>query len=222
MIIEPKIKEIYKKIQKRLFYMIPEKWDRIYLYASIFEEKLQEKGEMFFYYFPKGFLRKKPINVYEVPSRFNIDEEDYIKLAKSLFKEIKKLRELSIELGEKEWSNLTIVIENFKFRVEYSYDSLSSTEFSNYERHLIWRYKYLKTPIESFSRQDKAIIERYIINDISIKKQNKKVYEEPIYAKPVPNIIDYDTEKIDIENKKEYIEKNKGRSQILNFKTDIN
>lgn len=27
-------KEIYKEIQRRLFYIIPEKWESIYLYAS--------------------------------------------------------------------------------------------------------------------------------------------------------------------------------------------
>ena len=30
-----KIKEMYEDIQRRIFYMIPEKWDKMYLYASI-------------------------------------------------------------------------------------------------------------------------------------------------------------------------------------------
>ena len=32
-----KIKEIYEDIQKKIFYMIPEKWDELYLYASVIE-----------------------------------------------------------------------------------------------------------------------------------------------------------------------------------------
>ena len=32
-----KIKEIYEDIQKRLFYMIPEKWDKLYLYSSVID-----------------------------------------------------------------------------------------------------------------------------------------------------------------------------------------
>ena len=219
MIIEPEIKNIYKEIQKKLFYMIPEKWDKIYLYASILEEKNQkEKGEMFFYYFPKGILRKKPINVYEVPSRFSIDDDDYLKLADALFAEIKKLRKLCIKSGDEPWSSLNICIENFKFRVEYDYEDLNHSGFSNYERHLIWRYKYLGVPLESYSKQDRNIIEKYMMSDISLKKQGKKVYEEAIYEKPVPNIIDYDREKYESENSQENIEENKGRSQILDFK----
>ena len=33
-----KIKEIYEDIQKKLFYMIPEKWDKLYLYSSVLDE----------------------------------------------------------------------------------------------------------------------------------------------------------------------------------------
>lgn len=32
---------IFDEIQKKLFYMIPEKWEAIYLYASIVEEDLK-------------------------------------------------------------------------------------------------------------------------------------------------------------------------------------
>ena len=32
-----KIKEIYEDIQKKLFYMIPEKWESLYLYSSVID-----------------------------------------------------------------------------------------------------------------------------------------------------------------------------------------
>ena len=49
-----KIKEIYEDIQKKIFYMIPEKWDELYLYASVIERFGSiETGELFFYYIPK-------------------------------------------------------------------------------------------------------------------------------------------------------------------------
>ena len=64
-----KIKEIYENIQKKLFYMIPEKWENLYLYASIIDKpKEQSTGELFFYYVPKSILKKNPVNVYEIPS----------------------------------------------------------------------------------------------------------------------------------------------------------
>ena len=95
MIENSEIKGVYSEVQKQLFYLIPEKWDRIYLYASILE-KMEglETGELFFYYFPKGILKKNPVNVYEIPNKFSLNEDEYIKLVEKLYKEIKKIREI--------------------------------------------------------------------------------------------------------------------------------
>ena len=89
-----KIKEIYEDIQKKIFYMIPEKWDELYLYASVIERFGSiETGELFFYYIPKGILRKNPINVYEIPAKFNLEEAEYLRLVDLLYSKIKELRE---------------------------------------------------------------------------------------------------------------------------------
>ena len=59
MITNSRIREIYTEIQKQLFYMIPEKWDKVYLYASVLERPNHlETGEMFFYYVPRGVLKR--------------------------------------------------------------------------------------------------------------------------------------------------------------------
>lgn len=88
------IRKRYEEIQRKLFYMIPEKWDEVYLYASVVERLgALETGELFFYYIPRGLIRRKPVNVYEIPSKFNIDEEEYMKLVDILYKNIKELRE---------------------------------------------------------------------------------------------------------------------------------
>ena len=56
--------------------MIPEKCDEVYLYATVIvDDENEESGEMFFFYYPKGIIRKRPVNVYEIPSRFNIEEK---------------------------------------------------------------------------------------------------------------------------------------------------
>ena len=114
-----KIKEIYEDIQKKIFYMIPEKWDELYLYASVIERFGSiETGELFFYYIPKGILRKNPINVYEIPAKFNLEEAEYLRLVDLLYSKIKELREefKKIEKG-RTWSNLTISIKNIKIDV---------------------------------------------------------------------------------------------------------
>ena len=49
MINTPEVRKIYANLQKQLFYLIPEKWDKIYLYASVSEQILNiETGELFF------------------------------------------------------------------------------------------------------------------------------------------------------------------------------
>ena len=212
-----KIRERYEEIQRKLFYMIPEKWDEVYLYASVIERlgSLQT-GELFFYYIPKGLLKRKTINVYEIPSKFNIDEEEYMKLAQILYRNIKELREEFKKSEQKVWSNLTIIIKKSKFRVEYNYDDLQKSLYNNYEKHIIWRYKYLKQGIECRNKEERNILLRYLngAKQLSIEE----VYEEGVYIKNIKNIVDYETAGYESIQNVEYVSsKNEQstRNQIL-------
>ena len=188
MITDSKIKEIYTQIQKQLFYMIPEKWDKVYLYSSVLERPNHlETGEMYFYYVPKGVLKKKPVNVYEIPNKFNIDEEEYYKLADKLYAEIKKLRNMHIKLGEEKWYSIVISIANFKFDVEYNYEDINDSRFNSYERHIIFRYKYLGFPITSYTKKEKRVIQEYL-QECKYNKEKTKVYTEPMYEAPFKTI----------------------------------
>ena len=186
---------IFGEIQKKLFYMIPERWESIYLYASIIEEDLKKPvGEMYFYYVPKGILKRKPVNVYQIPGMFNIDEESYNELIQKLYLNIKELRELHRQIKEQLWTNLTISIKDSKFKVEYAYDDLGrNAEFSPYERHIIWRYKNLEENLELQTKEEQNIIERYLNSElIQFERENNETYLEGIYKNPVHNIIDYE------------------------------
>ena len=188
MITDSKIKEIYTQIQKQLFYMIPEKWDKVYLYSSVLERPNHlETGEMYFYYVPKGVLKKKPVNVYEIPNKFNIDEEEYYKLADKLYAEIKKLRNMHIKIGEEKWYSIVISIANFKFDVEYNYEDINDSRFNSYERHIIFRYKYLGFPITSYTKKEKRVIQEYL-QECKYNKEKTKVYTEPMYEAPFQTI----------------------------------
>lgn len=186
---------IFAEIQKKLFYMIPEKWDAIYLYASIVEDAFKKPvGEMYFYYLPKGILKRKPVNVYEIPGMFNIDEESYNSIIQGLYLDIKNLREVHREIKSELWTNLTITIKNFQFKIEYGYEDLKqNSEFSPYERHIIWRYKNLEIDPSLQTKEEKNIIERYLNSElIQLERENNDVYVEGIYKQPVHNIIDYE------------------------------
>lgn len=188
-----KVKEIYGAIQRKLYYMIPEKWDKLYLYSSVIDkEDGKQTGELYFYYIPRGILKKKPVNVYEIPTKFNIDESEYVKFVKNLYNDIKQLREeFKKTTLDEMWSNLTISIENLKFKVEYCYEDLLNSYFDNYERHIIWRYNYLKIGPEQVSSKEKEILKRYFQSE---KSENKtEIYEEGIYLKDVENMVTFST-----------------------------
>ena len=196
-----KIKEMYEEIQRKLLYMIPEKWESIYLYSSVIEDgKKEPTGELFFYYIPKGIFRKNPVNVYEVPTKFNIDEKQYVELVQNLYDDIKLLREEFKRTTPGDmWSNLTISITNMKFRAEYSYEDLVNNAFNSYERHVIWRYKYLGIGPEQVSKKDKDILYRYFNgarNLAEVEEYNAGIYIE----QDTKNIIEYNTQEDEIEN----------------------
>lgn len=217
------IKRTYEEIQKKIFLMLPENWDKLCLYASVVEQPNQETtGEMFFYYFPKGILRKKPVNVYEVPAKFGIDEKQYLDLAHELYRLIKKQRSLYIENNEKAWSNVTILIEKQKLKIIYGYEDLVVGEFNGDEMRIIWHYKYLNEPYESFNKKQKEVIEKY---EKAVKYPNQEVvfplYQNGINKKlsKLKNLeenLEFVTEE-KIEEMK-YISTHIPKSQILNKK----
>lgn len=214
------IRKRYEEIQRKIFYMIPEKWDEVYLYASVIERLgTLETGELFFYYIPKGIIKRKPINVYEIPGKFNINEEEYMKLVEILYRNIKELREEFKNSNQRVWSNITIIIKKSKFKIKYNYDDLENGLYSNYERHIIWRYKYLNQGIEYCNKEEKNILLKYL-NGIKQISQEES-YEEGIYITKIKNIVDYETAGYESIQNVEYISsKNEksARNQILSKK----
>ena len=212
-----KIKELYEEIQRHIYSMIPEKWESLYLYASVIEGE-KETGELFFYYVPKGILKKKPVNVYEIPSKFNIDESEYLKLVDGLYSKIKRLRQefKKLELGET-WSNVTIVIHNARFMVEYDYKNLKENPLTSYERHVIWRCKYLGITFEQLNKEEKEILKKYASGPKILARVER--YDAGIYIKDVKNVVAYDKKEVDeskyVETEKKTNKTNKIRNQIL-------
>lgn len=221
----PEEKILYTEIQKKLFYIIPEKWKSIYLYASIIDVPNQKPvGEMYFYYLPRGIIKRKFVNSYEIPSMFNIDEEQYSKLITDVYNQIKQLRECYIKNNKRVWSNVTISIENMRFKIEFDYSNILDSEYNSYERHLIWRYVYLKEDIGVFKRSDKKIIESYQDSNDYKKSFNKPYYVENIYKQPVKNIIDYEktlTVEEAIEQSKNSVPKEKKKFGLFKKKNVI-
>ena len=216
-----RIKDKYEDIQKKLFYMIPEKWENLYLYASIIDKPNKKTtGELFFYYVPKSILKKNPVNVYEIPSKFNIDEDQYGKLVEILYDSIKELRQEFANTGQELWSNITILIKGTKFAIEYGYEDLNNDGLTSYERHIIWRYKYLGLSIDYANKEEKEMLKKYLIDKELNGEGKKEYYDAGIYIKDVKNMVDYQNSEHDSTENAEYVasRNNKtNKNQILKF-----
>ncbi|HEX9061355.1 MAG TPA: immunity protein YezG family protein, partial [Clostridia bacterium] len=76
---------IFQKIANIINGMIPEEWDKVYLYGEI----LEDVQEGFFYYYPTN--SNKPAYYYYVPQEFDIDEDEYDKLHEQLLDNLSEL-----------------------------------------------------------------------------------------------------------------------------------
>ena len=148
------VRNIYINIQTSLIKLIPENWTEIYLYASVLSSR---KGEMYFYYMPKKIIKANPINCYEVPSKFGLDEELYNKHLKELYDVIKFLHSNS----SRKWTNVTIIIKDGFFTIEYHYNNLLKSRYTDEQRRIDWCHKYLHTPKESLSLKNQRLINTY-------------------------------------------------------------
>ena len=209
-----RIKELYEEIQRKIFYIVPGKWDELYLYASIIERlgKL-ETGEMYFYFMPKGIIKRKFINVYEVPNKYDIEEEEYLSLVELLYDKIKELREEFRKTKQALWSNITISIKNNRFKIEYNYDKIIGTPEEYYNHHIYWRYMYLQ--IEPHSRKEKNAIQDYLSNRKMSKRKDEE-YDTGIYIKRKTNVITYDTTDFKNTQRVEYLATNQVNKKIKN------
>lgn len=187
MISTPKIKQIYTGIQHQLNNLIPEKWESIYLYASVVKQLNNlERWEMYFYYIPTGILRKNPINVYEIPTKFNVDEDEYLELVDNLCNTIKKLRIEYRNSYQKDWTNVVIAIKDEQFLIEFNNDNLAKSKYSSQDRHLIFKYKYLNIPMQSFSKKERKVVQNFLEND-----EYKMIYDRYFEFIPKGNIHNY-------------------------------
>ena len=124
-----------------------------------------------------------------------------MKLVDELYELIKKLREESRKLDGAVWSNITISMENVEFLVEYNYDELKNSFYTNDDRRIIWQYKHLEYPIEKLSKKERQMLESYLEEEE--KGEHKvKTDSETFYQRHEYNKIKYNREEM------EYVQEN--------------
>lgn len=186
-------KEFYMQIQDHLFEMIPESWKKILLHVSIIDIPNQKsRGEIYIYYIPKGILKRKPVNCYEVPSLFDIDEEEYSRLITSLYNVIKLLRDNYKNFRKKAWNTIEISVSHQEFEVKYKFEDLRLSEYTPEDRHIIWRYENLKIDLASLERKERKLLDYYIQEANVALPPVQELVKTEIYERPAKATVDYE------------------------------
>lgn len=144
---------ILSNIGNKINNMIPEDWDKVYIYGEVTEGA----GSVAFYYSPLN--ENKYIFSTDISDRFDINENEFNKDEYELLKLFEQLQSEFIKSGQEAWTNVTIYLESSgKFKIEYDYTDLS--DVSDYDRQIVWEHKYLGIMPED--EDDKKIIEEYL------------------------------------------------------------
>ncbi len=103
-----------------------------------------------------------------------------------------------------------------KFKIEYNYEDLQNSAFDSFQRHIIWRNKYLNIGKEKASKGEREILQRYYISGEN--NYRMETYEEGVYIKDIKNMVDFQSENYESTQNIEYVaSKNdkKSKNQIL-------
>lgn len=181
-------KEELQEIQRLVYYLVPEKWEKIRLYAS-FPGKNNKgiKGELFFYYLPKGIFKNQYINCYEIPGIFNINEREYIELISKLYNKLLILRASSVQKGI-EFTNITISIYKGKMTIDLYDEDIVKSKYNSYQRHVIWRFRYLGIYPKSLNGQ--KLVDNYFKTNEA--KMAKEVFVEKIENEKITSILEFE------------------------------
>ncbi|MDN4592498.1 antitoxin YezG family protein [Polycladomyces subterraneus] len=92
----------------------------------------------YFYHYPTA--NEEPVQIFDIPELFQVDEEEFEKWVDQFYEQIKNLWKEFQQSGHEPWTTFTMVFDHSgKFHVEYGYEDLSKTD--HYDRRIIWEYK---------------------------------------------------------------------------------
>ncbi|MFC7393456.1 antitoxin YezG family protein [Scopulibacillus cellulosilyticus] len=150
------MEELYQRAANLINDIIPENWDKVYLYAEINEDG----GRVFFYYYPIN--DKVPVYSLDIINRFSVEKSEFDELNYDLFECFDELWEEFKRNNQEVWSNLIFILDNTGgFEIEYGYDDI--TDADQTEIHTVWAYRHLGLipPEGSYKRE---LLDNYLKN----------------------------------------------------------
>ncbi|WP_054024971.1 immunity protein YezG family protein [Bacillus sp. FJAT-28004] len=141
-----KTEELYQLIGNNLVGIIPDEWDKIYLYAEI----LPDSRIVYFYY--KSTKKNSLIHCHNIPDVYGVDSRIYDQLFIELEENFVNLNAESCKNSLQPWTNLTMFLDQSgKFNVDYNYDEIL---LSPNRQRTIWKYEVLGIyPTDEFQRE---------------------------------------------------------------------
>jgi hypothetical protein len=125
----------FEMIAERIQDILPQGWKKVVFYAEVTDDSY----EMFYYVFTSE--SDKPIQCYDLPDLYEIDENQIDAIFEELYEPLRKERSSLIAEGKEPWSNYTLILNSdSSFKVDYDFTSL---EDGGYEYRKQWKNKYI-------------------------------------------------------------------------------
>lgn len=141
-----KIEEFYQLIGNKLVGIIPDEWDKIYLYAEVLP------GSIIIYFYFESATKNEWIYSHNIPEFYGVDERIYDRLHGELRDYFVELNKESRSTLDQPWTNLTMYLDQSgKFNIDYIYDAVV---FNPSKQRTIWKYKVLGLyPTDEFHQE---------------------------------------------------------------------
>jgi uncharacterized protein (TIGR01741 family) len=150
---EAQLGKIYQQIGETIVEMIPEEWEKVYLYAEVSEGF----SYVYFYYYPVN--HSSPVYFLDIPEKFHISDTEFDEIKHQLFEEFVKLWDTFKKHDQEPWTNLTLYLDSSgKIKIHFDYEDLSDA--NPLHRRIIWKYRYLGMIPEE--QEDREFLEEYL------------------------------------------------------------
>lgn len=138
-----KMEQLYQKIAEKINDMIPSEWMRVTLYAEI----LDDSREVYFFFNTQE--DEEYIYSHDIPEHFQVSNRIYKNMLLDLQDLFDELRDEFKKQSSDIWTNLTLNLDrNGEFSIDYDYEDVLASKYTDTERQVIWEYKHLGiTPI---------------------------------------------------------------------------
>ncbi|AKL98211.1 immunity protein YezG family protein [Endomicrobium proavitum] len=149
------IEALYQKIGSAVSAMIPEKWQRVMLYAEVEEDR----STVIFYYYTDE--NNKPVYSLDIEDFPGIDKQYINSLYDDLMEYIRSLWEEFRTQKQQVWSSLTMQLFNVgKFNIYFDYSEFDESRINIVQRQMLWKYKNLG--IQPTHKADVDFLKKYL------------------------------------------------------------